>query len=288
MSSSQHEYEGAPDSGRGTNLAGPRPDVHMRWANLLFLHWPVRPAAIAAFLPPGVEVDTFGGDAFVALVPFRMEETRFAGVPNLPGLSMFYECNVRTYVKVGPLKAVWFFSLDAQTLLPVLGGRWLWNLNYIHSGFTVRHTAESTDYTVHRETGAWPLRSLATFDNVAGMASAGQDAGAAVPSLMASTRIVWSPGQALPATRPGSLEHFLTERYYLTTFRWGKVKVGRIHHRPWPLRSATIHTLCDGFVPATGLPLGPILPALHSDSIDVIGWKLTTPEAAVQELEAGL
>jgi len=254
----------------------------MRWDNLLFLHWPVRPAAIAAFLPPGVEVDTFAGDAFIALVPFRMEATRFAGVPNLPGLSSFYECNVRTYVKVGPLKAVWFFSLDAQTLLPVLGGRWLWNLNYIHSTFNVRRTAERTDYTVHRDTGAWPLRSLASPGTAPGAAATPL---AAAP-LAASTRIVWSPGQTLPATQAGSLEHFLTERYYLSTFRWGQVKVGRLHHRPWPLRSATVHSLQDGFIPATGLPLGPILPALHSDSIDVIGWKLTTPEAAVKQLEA--
>ena len=242
----------------------------MRWDNLLFLHWPVLPAAIAPLLPPGIELDTFAGDAFVALVPFRMEATRFAGIPNLPGLASFYECNVRTYVKVGPLKGVWFFSLDAQTILPVLGGRWLWNLNYIHSGFAGRRDGERIDYAVHRDTGAWPLRSVARPTQ---------------SPLSAATRIVWSPGPALPATQPSTLEHFLTERYYLTTFQRGRVKVGRIHHRPWPLRSATVHSLHDGFLPATGLPLGSVLPALHSDSIDVVGWKLTTPAAAVRQME---
>lgn len=49
----------------------------MRWDNLLFLHWPIEPAVMRAAVPSELEIDTFDGTAWIALVPFRMEDTRF-------------------------------------------------------------------------------------------------------------------------------------------------------------------------------------------------------------------
>ena len=72
----------------------------MRWHDLAFLHRPVRAALLRAHLPPGLELDTFDGSAWVALVPFEMRVGLF-GVPPLPYLTVFPETNVRTYV-IGP------------------------------------------------------------------------------------------------------------------------------------------------------------------------------------------
>jgi uncharacterized protein YqjF (DUF2071 family) len=54
----------------------PRPTTRwamaMRWHDLWFLHWPVRPAVLRPFIPPVLEIDTFAGGAWRGVVPFRM------------------------------------------------------------------------------------------------------------------------------------------------------------------------------------------------------------------------
>ncbi|GAB5497268.1 MAG: DUF2071 domain-containing protein [Phycisphaerales bacterium] len=219
----------------------------MTWCNLLFLHWRLPESTIRHLVPKELEIDTFDGSAWVALVPFEMTKTSFKSVPPLPGLSQFYECNVRTYVRHGSTSGVWFFSLDAERLLPVLGGRWLWSLNYVHSRFTVTE-GDRTDYALTRRSSRrWPP---------------------------GSTRIAWTGGEALPTSKPGSLEHFLTERYYLFTKRRGQIMAGRIAHDPWPLRKAELHELDDSLVAAAGIKVEGEPHVMMSDSIDVLGYKL--------------
>ncbi len=228
------------------------PDVHMRWDDLLFLHWPVEIAAMRALVPPELEIDTFDGFAWVALVPFRMIDARFRGFPSMPGLSNFYECNVRTYVRAlngdgQMVPGVWFFSLDAEHLLPVLGGNWMWSLNYIHSRFEVQRKRSVIDYQLQRRRSA-----------------------------SERTHIRWERGEALPASEPGSIEHFLTERYWLFTKRWGVIKGGRVVHKPWPLRRARVEHLDDTLVASAGLRVQGEPIAHHSDSIQVEGYGLRT------------
>ena len=88
-----------------------------RWAHLLFLHWAVPPEQLRPLLPPGLDLDTFEGRAYVGLVPFTMTGVRPVLLPPLPLLSSFHETNVRTYVhRRGRDPGVWFFSLDAAIL----------------------------------------------------------------------------------------------------------------------------------------------------------------------------
>jgi uncharacterized protein YqjF (DUF2071 family) len=222
----------------------------MTWADLLFVHWRADPAALRRLIPAPLELDTFEGEAFVGLVPFRMADCSFRGFSWLPaaaGLRDFFECNVRTYVRLGDLRGVWFLSLDAQTLLPVLGGRWLWSLNYIHSRFEVRHESGKIDYRLARRSGPWPK---------------------------ASTRVSWHFGTPRPPSRPGDLDHFLTERYLLFTRRFGRIAAGRVAHDPWPLHDAELLDLDDGLVRVGGVaPRGdPIVYA--SQRIVVDGFSL--------------
>lgn len=232
----------------------------MRWDNLLFLHWPIDPAVIRPLIPTELELDLYDNRCWIALVPFRMEATRFRHFPPLPGLSSFYECNVRTYVRARDSRGrehagVWFFSLDAERLLPVLGGNWLWSLNYIHSRFTVTHERDSTglpittNYTLTRRRDA-----------------------------NQRTHIAWTRGDPLPRAAPGSIEHFLTERYWLFTHRNNRIMGGRIDHDPWALRTATLTHLDDTLIRSAGIDLkgealAPPL-AWHSDTLSVRGWNL--------------
>src|SRR3954466_2394024 len=102
---------------------GERPVVmHHRWEALLFLHWLVSPAEIQQTLPPGLTVDTFEDQAYVAISPFFMRKVRPVGVPPLPWLSEFQELSVRTYVfDERGVPGIWFYSLDCDQPLAVAG-----------------------------------------------------------------------------------------------------------------------------------------------------------------------
>ncbi len=238
-----------------------RPDVRMSWENLLFAHWPIDANVIRNLVPGDLELDLYDGVAWVGLVPFSMRRCDFKGVPRLPGLSDFHECNVRTYVRHTGKAGVWFFSLDAAAVLPVLGGRWLWNLNYVWSRFNVRNDSGTTDYRLMRM-------------NVPGLGD----------GRAARSHIRWRAGEPLPTSQPGSLEHFLTERYWLFTRKRSsgalRVMAGRVHHPMWPLRHAEILHLDDSLIRAAGLTVRGQPIAFASDRIDVTGDALIESVAA--------
>jgi uncharacterized protein YqjF (DUF2071 family) len=108
--------------------------MHQRWESLLFLHWRWDAAEIQRTLPPGLFVDTFQGDAWLAIVPFYMRGIRPRFCPPVPGISDFLELNVRTYVHDEQGRpGVWFYSLDCNQPLAVWTARTFFHLPYQHA-----------------------------------------------------------------------------------------------------------------------------------------------------------
>lgn len=182
------------------------------WHDLLFAHWALAPDALAALLPAGLEIDTFEGRAWVGVVPFRMSGIRARGTPALPWLSAFPELNLRTYVRRGGEHGVWFFALEAARLAAVQVARAWFHLPYFHARMACEPSGEAIEYAstrIHR--GAPP----------------------------AEFRARYGPVGPIERARPGTLEHWLTERYCLFSVdRRGSVRRGDIHHVPWPLQRA--------------------------------------------------
>jgi len=225
-----------------------------RWNDLLFAHWPVAVEEMARLLPEGLEVDTFDGWAWVGVVPFWMDrvKTRAVGEVALgtPGASSFPELNVRTYVrsKATGLVGVFFFSLDAASLLAVVGARTLFSLPYYWAEMSRVTTEEGVEYASRRLF----TRTSARFE--------------------ASYR---GDGPVMAASLPGSIEHFLTERYALFTLRGGRFAVGHIQHPPWPLQPAVAEIRFNDVAAAHGVVLPLRAPILHyAGSIEVILWGL--------------
>ncbi|PNY82817.1 DUF2071 domain-containing protein [Deinococcus koreensis] len=199
----------------------------MTWRDLCFMHWPVDARHLAATLPPGLELDTFQGQAWLGVVPFRMSGVAPRFLPDVPGVSDFPELNLRTYVRPSRQQdgegGVWFYSLDAAQPLAVRLARTLFHLPYFDARMWVSHAAGVTRYA-----------SLRTHRHAPG----GRFAGA--------YRAVGAP----LAAPEGSLEHWLTHRLYLySADASGRLYRGRIHHEAWPLRRAeaaiTENTLAD-------------------------------------------
>jgi uncharacterized protein YqjF (DUF2071 family) len=204
-----------------------------RWHNLLFIHWRVPPSAIEPLIPKRLSVDTYKGNAWVGLVAFDMTGVRPWWFPAIPKISAFHETNVRTYVHLdGKDPGVWFFSLDASQSLAVDVARRRWKLPYFRSDMTVQRQGQTVRYTSKR---LWPGKHGYSTKICA-------EIGDFIPALDKSVQ----PGQSVP----GTLEHFLAERYFMyAQSDRGALFRGQVHHAPYPLREATLaeceQTLCE-------------------------------------------
>lgn len=210
-----------------------------RWHNLLFAHWRVDPALVADLLPAGLTLDTFDGSAWVGLVPFRITGLRPWWAPPLPGLSAFNEINVRTYVHYrGRDPGVWFFSLDANNVLAVRGARWLWRLNYYRARMKVERTGATMTYqATRRDRPEFAAHISARIGGWLGENELNRPAPA---------------GAAIP----GTLEHFLMERYILySQMDDSPLRKASVHHLPYRLREAELLGCEQTLTAACGIPL---------------------------------
>ena len=226
-----------------------------RWNDLLFAHWPIPIDEMARMLPPGLEVDTFDGYAWVGVVPFWMDQVRTRAVGKqcitVPGTATFCELNLRTYVRSRKtdLRGVYFFSLDAASALAVIGARMLFHLPYF---FANMHRQIKSDGTVE-----YSSRRLLTGRRV---------------RFEARYRGL---GEVGGPSRAGTLEYFLTERYSLFTRHTGHLLVGHIHHLPWPLEAAEAEISLNELPATHGIALPDRPPVLHfARELNVYIWSL--------------
>ena len=68
------------------------------WRHLAMLNYQVDPSLLAPFVPPGTELDFWGGKAFVSLAGFLFLNTRIRCIP-VPFHRNFEEVNLRFYVR---------------------------------------------------------------------------------------------------------------------------------------------------------------------------------------------
>ncbi len=225
-----------------TRLPSDRTVMYQRWAHLLFLHWATPPETLQSLIPPGLDLDTFEGQAYVGLVPFTMKGVRPVGVPALPGLSAFHETNVRTYVhRQGCDPGVCFFSLDAANALAVRVARAFWKLPYHFARMALSFSAGagSPPRIHYRSERLWP------------------------GPLPAACALSYTPtGTPAPAIA-GTLEHFLIERYILYSTARGRLYSGRVHHAPYPVQSATVSALEESLLAAAGITRPAAAPLAH-------------------------
>lgn len=210
--------------------------MYQRWHDLLFAHWSLPPDQVRPLVPRELELDTFDGKAWVGVIPFWMSHVRFRALPPVPTASTFPELNVRTYVRAPrePEKpGVYFFSLDAASLLAVLGARAGAGLPYFWADMRAKVSETCVEYLSMRRRG-----------------SAAQ--------LIARYR---AAGEVSP--NKSDLERFVTERYCLYTVRRSKVHRIQIHHLPWPLQPAEAAFDINTMAEAHGLKLPPERPVLQ-------------------------
>jgi uncharacterized protein len=206
------------------------------------MHWRVDEDAMRELLPESLPPDTHDGSAWIGITPFRVSGLRLHGLPPVPVLSTFPEVNVRTYVTHEGKPGIWFFSLDADSSWAVDAARLTYKLPYHRARIEVGRSAGWIDYR--------SARTGARLD------------------------VSYRPDGEAAASEPGTLEHFLTERYCLYTVDDGRLKRGEIHHPPWPLQPASAE-IDENSMPPPGVQPADEDPLLHfSARQDVLIWPL--------------
>lgn len=221
------------------------------WDELLFMHWSVEPSVMRALVPLGLELDLFEERAWIGVVPFKMNHVRPRFTPSVPLLSFFLELNVRTYVKVNGVAGVYFFSLDCSNALAVESARVWFGLPY--------YLAEMRAFNVDGWTNYKSMRC---------------DRRGEIAEIDVRYRPVGDPYRSIP----GTLEHFLTERYCLYTTCGDHIARGHVHHEPWNLQSVESEIRINTMLSPLGINLpGSSNPIMHySKELLTVEW---APEA---------
>jgi len=237
-----------------SDAGGGRPVGRQLWRDLLFLHQPIPVEALRPHVPASLDIDTFDGQAWVTLIPFAIFDSRTSHAPRALGMD-FLETNLRTYVRApGGEQGIYFFSLEASSWLAVAGARLAYALPYFPAAMQKHMDADGA--TIR-------YRSSRVASRLVGGDRPGLD-------------LVWRVGPPVGTAAPGSLDHFLVERYVLFAARRGRLYRARVHHRPYPLCQASVDSLRESLLAWAGLP--PLLatpPLIHfSPGVDVdIFWR---------------
>ncbi|OBI98831.1 hypothetical protein A5660_04380 [Mycobacterium alsense] len=216
-----------------------RVTFEQRWADLTFIHWPVRPDGVEGLCPPGTRPDVFAdGMTYVGLIPFTLTSTRVGTALPLPYFGSFAETNVRLYtVDDAGRHGIVFRSAETARLAAVAAIRVGLGVPYTWSRMRVTRRGDRITYETVRR---WPRRGL-------------------------RSRVTVAVGGAV---EPTPLEDWLTARWGAHTRRAGRTWWVPIEHQPWPLRAAEIVELSDELVGAAAVrPAGERLRALFSPGL---------------------
>ena len=216
------------------------------WCDLLFAHWPIPASDLRDLVPAPLTIQEFEGTSWIGVVPFRMQGVMRRPLPDLPGISAFPELNLRLYVEYEGKPGVWFLSLDATNRLAVWAARRFFHLPYFHAQITLTGLPEEADYRSSRRDPPSGIEFSATY----------------------------KPTSAPYESTPGTLEHWLTERYCLyAQSPKGDLYRSEVHHHPWALQTADAEITRNDLLLPHGLAVSGPPTLLHfSNQIDVVIW----------------
>ena len=218
--------------------------LEMGWRQLLFQNWPVDPALMDAYLPDGLDPDTFDGSAWLSVIPFTNVDVRPKGLPARVGIRL-PELNVRTYVERDGVPSVYFFSLDAQGIASVLGARIFQHLPYYYARISLAWSEGRVRFRSRRlHPGDRPAHYEASY---------------------------WPTGEPFAAP-DDPFGNFLVERYrFYTQAPDGSIRYTDVDHEPWTLYPAAAEVETNTLLKSHGFAEPEAEPVYYySPGLDVV------------------
>jgi uncharacterized protein YqjF (DUF2071 family) len=208
------------------------PLFHCSWQRALFLHYRVAPQFLQLQIP--FELDLHDGDAYVSLVAFTLRNMRLSH-PHLKFLTQPLHThaflNVRTYVRVGELRGIYFLAEWLNNRLATMLGPTLYGLPYRFGKLTYSHQTPEISGQVLGGMGnssPMPVRPAFRYH-------------ASLPSVI-----------TYESAKPETLDHFLLERYIAFTKHGPFRRLFQVWHEPWPQITLGADIQCDTLLHTTG------------------------------------
>jgi uncharacterized protein len=200
------------------------------WLDLWFGHWSIAAADLRSHVPCALDIDTWEGSAWVSLVAFRLERIRRRWLPSVGLVTDSLELNLRTYVRYRGEPAICFLSLHASNPLLVYLARRATPLPYERARMS---------YIWRDGTAEFRTRSVGNEDD---------------RELAVSFTPVGRGTEAMP----GSLDHWLLERYCLyVQNKNGRLVRTAVAHPPWLVQDVKADVTANTMGPPFGLDLPP-------------------------------
>lgn len=219
--------------------------MYQKWEDLLCVHIPVDERELLPHVPKELELDLYDGNAWISIFPFKVKNLQLRGLPRFPYIHKFLELNVRTYVKYKNISGIYFFSLDAEKIIPAIGARF-GTLPYYKAKMKKTEINDWVEYKSRRQL------------------ERGEK-----PYFKGRYKTVSKP--EFPAV--GTLDYWLFERYYLFNTAGDAVISIGINHMPWKPAKAAVtydkHSL-NSLLP--GNLKGEAVRAHYVKVLDVLFW----------------
>jgi uncharacterized protein YqjF (DUF2071 family) len=134
--------------------------------DVLFVHWPLDPAAVESRVPDALDVATFDGSAWVSALaievrgfgpgPIRLPRRLERGLPQLV---------FRTYVTLEGQPGVYFLSLDTGARLPATVGRRAFGIPIHRASMRITRRGETVTFRADGELEAVAFTSSLTVEH---------------------------------------------------------------------------------------------------------------------------
>jgi uncharacterized protein YqjF (DUF2071 family) len=183
------------------------------WNDMLFLHYQIDPTLLRSYVPEELEIDLYEGKAWISIIPFKITKMRARGLPHFPYLHTYLELNVRTYVKYKGVPGIYFFSLDADKLLAVLGAQVGLGLPYKKAHMYFQQERDQFYFQSVRESSKQTYQLDVQYER---------------------KQILYEP-------LPDSLDFWLLERYSMYSILGNLIIRGDIHHDQWKVSMVHAH-----------------------------------------------
>lgn len=185
--------------------------AQQNWEDILFIHKAVHRETLSPYVPYPFELDLYNDRAWVSIVIFRAKGSRLRFMPKPLSFPPFYQMNIRTYVRFGKERGVYFFTIHASNQIMKMGGS-IAGLPFKKIPINMRNKG-----------GQIFLTAKHLFDH---------------PE--SKFCISYEPEKRNVSTRNDSLPHFLVERYAIWMIRGNTIIKAPIFHTHWKLKKANI------------------------------------------------
>lgn len=231
------------------------------WKQLSYLHFPVSADEVRPLVPKDIEIDTYQGSAYVSIVLFVADKMHIRALPSIPGFSTWSQINVRTYIRVGEEKGVYFFNTYCDSAIASWMGQHIGHLNLYDASVAITQEAETTIAALRRE----------------------KEPGAAVFSAR-----VTPTGETFEAA-PGSLDSFVLVRDNYFSESDGVITRMDLRHPPYSLKRAEVDIFESTVAAACGIRVAdrPLLAHQVMGATPVFSWLPVKLPASASKASSG-